>query len=65
MQDVIAVWKALFAEEKPPVVLVGHSMGGAIAVRTAATKVSVQCSQSCFSSPAALCLMPPKACHLP
>ena len=40
MQDAVAVWKALYAEERPPIVLVGHSMGGAVAVRTAATKVS-------------------------
>lgn len=30
--DVLAVWHALFAEQAPPTVLVGHSVGGAIAV---------------------------------
>lgn len=47
LQDAVAVWKTLYAEEKPPLVLVGHSMGGAIAVRTAATKVSHAKQRSC------------------
>nr|CAG4650224.1 EOG090X07NZ [Sida crystallina] len=34
--DVINVVKAVFGEDAPPIVLVGHSMGGAIAVHTAA-----------------------------
>lgn len=33
--DVGAVIKALFEDEAPPVILIGHSMGGAIAVHTA------------------------------
>jgi pimeloyl-ACP methyl ester carboxylesterase len=33
--DVVALWQAVFGEEKPPTVLVGHSVGGAIAVWTA------------------------------
>ncbi len=39
-QDMAALWHALFGVEQAPTVLVGHSMGGAIAVRTAALKVS-------------------------
>ena len=34
-QDAAAVWEAMFGEEKPPTVLLGHSFGGAIAVWTA------------------------------
>lgn len=41
LQDVIGVWKGVYGEEKPPIILVGHSMGGAIAVRAAATKVNI------------------------
>mmetsp|Transcript_17995 Transcript_17995/g.32030 ORF Transcript_17995/g.32030 Transcript_17995/m.32030 type:complete len:382 (-) Transcript_17995:19-1164(-) len=33
--DAVAVWQALFGEEKPATVLIGHSMGGAIATRAA------------------------------
>lgn len=43
LQDAIAVWAQLHGEEQPPVVLVGHSMGGAVAVRCAATKVNICC----------------------
>ena len=39
LQDAIAVWRELYHVERPPIVLVGHSMGGAIAVRCAASKV--------------------------
>lgn len=33
-RDVVALWRAMFAEERPPTVLVGHSVGGALAVWT-------------------------------
>ncbi|KAK9838122.1 hypothetical protein WJX81_002596 [Elliptochloris bilobata] len=36
VQDAAAVWAALYGEERAPTVLVGHSMGGAVAVRLAA-----------------------------
>jgi pimeloyl-ACP methyl ester carboxylesterase len=38
--DVVAIWSALFASapDRVPTLLVGHSMGGALAVRAAATK---------------------------
>ena len=42
VQDALAVWKHLFDTERPPVVIVGHSMGGAVAVRCAASKVSTE-----------------------
>ena len=35
-QDAAAVWAALYGEEQAPTVLVGHSAGGAVAVRLAA-----------------------------
>ena len=35
------MWAELYGEELPPIVLVGHSMGGAVAVRCAATKVNL------------------------
>jgi pimeloyl-ACP methyl ester carboxylesterase len=43
MRDIVEVWKALFASsssssERVPTLLVGHSMGGALAVWAAATK---------------------------
>lgn len=41
LQDAIGVWAELYGEEQPPIVLVGHSMGGAVAVRCAATKVNI------------------------
>jgi protein phosphatase methylesterase 1 len=34
-RDAAAVWEAMFGDEKPPTVLLGHSFGGAIAVWTA------------------------------
>ncbi|BDA49543.1 Protein phosphatase methylesterase 1 [Coccomyxa sp. Obi] len=34
-QDAVAVWEALLGEEKAPTVIVGHSMGGAIATWSA------------------------------
>lgn len=38
--DIVAIWNELFskADSPSPTILVGHSMGGAIAVRAAATK---------------------------
>ncbi|DBA69992.1 TPA: hypothetical protein ACH3X2_012343 [Trebouxia sp. C0005] len=36
--DAIAVWRRILSVEQPPLVLVGHSMGGAVAVRCAASK---------------------------
>lgn len=39
MQDAVAVWEAVLGEEKPPTVLVGHSMGGAIATWAASLQV--------------------------
>lgn len=39
MQDAVAVWEAVLGEEKPPTVLVGHSMGGAIATWAACLQV--------------------------
>ncbi|DBA73372.1 TPA: hypothetical protein ACH3X1_011416 [Trebouxia sp. C0004] len=36
--DAIAVWRRVLSVEHPPIVLVGHSMGGAVAVRCAASK---------------------------
>ena len=40
LQDAVAVWRAVVGEEKPPTVLVGHSMGGAIATWAASRQVS-------------------------
>ena len=40
LQDAVAVWNDLFSSEAPPIVIVGHSMGGAVAVRCAASQVS-------------------------
>jgi len=39
-EDIVDVWKALVSgsPDKTPTLLVGHSMGGALAVWTAATK---------------------------
>lgn len=39
-QDIVAVWQHLFgsSQERVPTLLVGHSMGGALAVWAAATK---------------------------
>ena len=54
LQDAIAVWAALCGKEQPPVVLVGHSMGGAVAVRAAATKVSM-IHPPCYCPCSALC----------
>ncbi|KAK9801971.1 hypothetical protein WJX73_003978 [Symbiochloris irregularis] len=39
VQDAIAVWRTLYGEERPPTVVVGHSMGGAVAVHAALSKV--------------------------
>lgn len=39
-QDVVAVWRELYGQDQPPIILVGHSMGGAVAVRSAATEVN-------------------------
>jgi protein phosphatase methylesterase 1 len=39
VDDIYAVWRALFAEEAPPTVLVGHSVGGALATWAAAAEV--------------------------
>lgn len=43
LQDSVAVWAELYREEQPPIILVGHSMGGAVAVKCAATKVTICC----------------------
>jgi protein phosphatase methylesterase 1 len=39
-QDILAVWQQVFGSsaERVPTLLVGHSMGGALAVWTAAAK---------------------------
>lgn len=39
-QDIVAVWQQVFgsSSERVPTLLVGHSMGGALAVWAAATK---------------------------
>nr|SVE73608.1 EOG090X07NZ [Daphnia atkinsoni] len=37
-EDVVSVVKHIFGSDPPPVVLIGHSMGGAIAVHAAATE---------------------------
>jgi len=36
MQDVVNVWCTLNGDERPPLVILGHSMGGAVAVRVVA-----------------------------
>lgn len=36
--DVLAIWTALFGDTQPPTVLVGHSLGGAVAIWTALAK---------------------------
>lgn len=36
VQDVVNVWSVLNGEERPPLVILGHSMGGAVAVRAVA-----------------------------
>lgn len=46
----MAVWGVLFGEEKPPIVAVGHSMGGAVAVHMAALKASVMGVNSSMTS---------------
>lgn len=40
LQDAVAVWRAVVGEEKPPTVLVGHSLGGAIATWATSRQVS-------------------------
>lgn len=39
VQDAVAVWQAVLGHEQPPTVIVGHSMGGAIATRAAGLQV--------------------------
>jgi alpha-beta hydrolase superfamily lysophospholipase len=39
--DIVQVLEAMFTEHKPPIVLIGHSMGGAIAVRVANSDMSL------------------------
>lgn len=39
LQDVLALWEERFSDEAAAVILVGHSMGGAVAARIAATQV--------------------------
>jgi len=36
VNDIISVIKCMFGNDPPPIILIGHSMGGAIAVHTAA-----------------------------
>ena len=38
--DIFALWQHMFGEEQPPTVLVGHSVGGAVAVWAAAEEVA-------------------------
>ena len=42
LQDVVALWEQRFQGKGTSVVVVGHSMGGSVAVRAAATKVHCQ-----------------------
>ena len=48
-QDATAAWQHLFGAEAPPTVLLGHSMGGAVAVRAAASKVCLMFCQDCVA----------------
>lgn len=43
-EDVLAVIKTLYGDDPPAIVLVGHSMGGSIAVHLAAKKVLSSCA---------------------
>ena len=50
VDDLAALWAAApIVAEQPPVVLVGHSMGGALAVRAAGTKKSMMIVFTCIS----------------
>ena len=64
--DVVAVWQAAFGPEAAPTVLLGHSMGGAIAVRAAASKVLSAISQMiCAEREAARCCVLHAVLRLP
>ena len=61
-QDAVMVWQTAFGEEAPPTVLCGHSMGAAIAIRIANSKVAPHHNnpQSCTMQ-----TMPPNLISLP
>ena len=56
------MWEAVLGEERAPTVIVGHSMGGAIATWAASLKVSIchftliTCITSLLDTPAQQCL---------
>jgi hypothetical protein len=61
LQDAVAVWEALLGEEKLPTVIVGHSMGGAIATWAASLQVG-RVPPAMLQAPS-VAATPRKQCH--
>jgi pimeloyl-ACP methyl ester carboxylesterase len=47
-QDAAALWAELYGAERAPTLLVGHSMGGAVAVRLAAAPQARRACRPCL-----------------